>query len=116
MSVYEDALNFVIEDTPAAPCLVSYHLCIFEMLEANDLLKMLDDVANGDLISSLVSLGTHYLLRDQGRYIRMATTVAMAVLSLESTGNFDLMHVNDDVKLQALVGRKRQRHRLPKPV
>ena len=79
MSAYEETLKFII-DTDAAQNAATYHLCVFDMLEETGLMKMIDGVANGDMISSFVSLGTDYLLKDQGRYISMATTVAMPVL------------------------------------
>ena len=100
LQIYEQALTYVTEVSQKAmqsthPHPFGLSAGVFAYLDTlGDLVSFGDQLAEEDktfISSQLVSLGTQYLLKNDPHYITKATTTALAVVALESTGTFDAL-------------------------
>ena len=100
LQIYEQALTYVTEVSQKAmqsthPHPFGLSAGVFAYLDTlGDLVSFGDQLAEEDktfISSQLVSLGTQYLLKNDPSYINKATTTALAVVALESTGTFDAL-------------------------
>ena len=67
---------------------------MFAHLDTHGVVSFSDRLADEDktfISSQLVAMGTSFLLKDDPSYINKATTTALAVVALESTGTFDAL-------------------------
>ena len=100
IQIYEQALNYVTDVTEKAmksthPHPFGLSAGVFAYLDTQrGVVSFGDQIAEEDktfISSQLVSLGTQYLLKNDPIYITKATTTALAVVALESTGTFDAL-------------------------
>ena len=98
LQIYEQALTYVTEVSQKAmqsthPHPFGLSAGVFAYLDTLGQ-RFGDQLAEEDktfISSQLVSLGTQYLLKNDPSYITKATTTALAVVALESTGTFDAL-------------------------
>ena len=99
IQIYEQALNYVTNVTVKAmqsthPHPFGLSAGVFAYLDTHGVVTKTYRIADEDktfISSQLVSLGTQYLLKNDPHYITKATTTALAVVALESTGTFDAL-------------------------